>query len=1390
MKKAIFGIVIITALFIFAGCNNGLQDPPQIPETTPGTGRLTVDLDRPDGRTLLPQVPEFSRYALNFRYTAGGVSDINETADTLPFSIPLLPGEWRVTVTGYVYIEDVDGILDGDYVAASGEADVTIEAGVSTPVTVDLYRTNSTVKGVFEYDIGLPAEGLAGAGLNILSVTDRTVVTTKNLLEAASGGIALDEGYYLVQVRVVTGRVRAKTELMHIYGGHTTIAAGAAWDFDTEEGVYLSLAELSAFLSTVPANTVDNPYSQIKLITDWASLSTPDEFLGNMYSVLNGRYVGIDLSEAVNVDGIGVTTTYSANRNRLVSVVLPEGLTAIGDGAFYGCTGLTNVIIPDSVTSIGSYAFQNCIGLTNITIPDRVTSIENGAFSNCTGLTSVTFNGVISSSGFSSDNIFPGDLRIKYFDTFGGIGLYITADPGNNAVWMREGVAGITAPFWLVGSAVSLAVPTIAIPAGQTVTAQGWQISDNGSSVWANFTPPATADMSWNGKSLRYYIVSSGNQTYYSNIVNIRVFDTNNIVTVTNTDEWNTVLNFISSNGNDQTYIINVNGDVPVTGSTDNTFGTATGMMVTLKGTGKLYLTSQGNMIRLTADQTLIIDSVDLILQGLTNGQNGAAEDNNATVVYVNSNGILKMENGEISGNTTTSTVSSSYGGVCIANATFIMNGGKISGHTSSMYGGGVNILYGGTFTMNSGVISGNTCNYFGGTTSGSGGGVFVGDSGIFTMTGGIISDNTARDGGGVFIYYGGTTIEGGEILGNTALNNGGGVYLYSGTFTMNSGEISGNNAFYGGGVYVANNSIFRIVTGAIYGSNENNSSLRNTSSGGAALNKDNSGTAERGTFNNTTWVSAGSLYSTDTTIWVTNGEFIGISNNTVPVWYEGSAFTLTTPEVTLPERQTITAQGWQISDTGSGGWSNFTPPPTVDISFKGKSLRYYAVSSGGQTYYSNAVIISILDANNMLVSNADEWNAAITIINNGGNDQTYTVHINGDIGVEGATIGTATGTTVILKGTGKLYLTNQGNLIRIGSNRTLIIDSAYLTLQGLTNGQNGATQDNNTAVVYINSNGTFIMEDGEISGNTTITSSSSTSSGGVYVAANATFIMNGGKISGNTNANTTTTSTSFSGGGGVYVAGNGSFTMNGGTISGNTNTSSSASPSYAYGGGGVFIAANAAFTMNSGDIISNTDNTNYNRGGGGVFVNGSSSSSGVFNMSGGTISGNSSQGGAGGGVNVYEYATFTMGGGIISGNTASLQGGGVYKNSYATFTMSGGTISGNTASNYGGGVYATGSGNFTMLGGIISGNTSNRGGGVCVVSYGGIFHIVNGTVYGSNASPATLRNTLRSGGSGAALYVESGTAQRGILNGETWNSMGDLSTTDDTINVVNGVLQ
>ncbi len=110
----------------------------------------------------------------------------------------------------------------------------------------------------------------------------------------------------------------------------------------------------------------------------------------------------------LTISGTGQMTDYSYSeeipwygyKENIASAVIEEGVTSIGTGAFYGCSGLKDVSISSGVRSIGFSAFSGCSGLTDVMIPDSVTSIEGSAFSGCSGLTDVMIPGSVTSIGY------------------------------------------------------------------------------------------------------------------------------------------------------------------------------------------------------------------------------------------------------------------------------------------------------------------------------------------------------------------------------------------------------------------------------------------------------------------------------------------------------------------------------------------------------------------------------------------------------------------------------------------------------------------------------------------------------------------------------------------------------------------------------------------------------------------------------------------------------------------------------------------------------------------------------------------------------------------------------------------------------------------------------
>ncbi|MCD8003253.1 MAG: leucine-rich repeat domain-containing protein, partial [Clostridia bacterium] len=62
------------------------------------------------------------------------------------------------------------------------------------------------------------------------------------------------------------------------------------------------------------------------------------------------------------------TAPWCDSAGEITSVIIEDGVTSIGEGAFWDCTSLESATISDSVTEIGLGAFYNCYSLTSITI--------------------------------------------------------------------------------------------------------------------------------------------------------------------------------------------------------------------------------------------------------------------------------------------------------------------------------------------------------------------------------------------------------------------------------------------------------------------------------------------------------------------------------------------------------------------------------------------------------------------------------------------------------------------------------------------------------------------------------------------------------------------------------------------------------------------------------------------------------------------------------------------------------------------------------------------------------------------------------------------------------------------------------------------------------------
>ena len=145
----------------------------------------------------------------------------------------------------------------------------------------------------------------------------------------------------------------------------------------------------------------------------------------------------------------------------LKTVKLPQGITALGEIAFYQCNALTTVTLPETLTSIGNYAFSSCYDLTSIDLPDGVTSIGSHAFNYCEALTSITLPDKVTSIG---DHAFDSCYDLKSIDLPDGL-----ESIGDDAFYSCKALTSIDLPdglesigenaFWECDALTSITLP-------------------------------------------------------------------------------------------------------------------------------------------------------------------------------------------------------------------------------------------------------------------------------------------------------------------------------------------------------------------------------------------------------------------------------------------------------------------------------------------------------------------------------------------------------------------------------------------------------------------------------------------------------------------------------------------------------------------------------------------------------------------------------------------------------------------------------------------------------------------------------------------------------------------------------------------------------------------
>ena len=482
---------------------------------------------------------------------------------------------------------------------------------------------------------------------------------------------------------------------------------------------------------------------------------------------------------------------------------------------------------------------------------------------------------------------------------------------------------------------------------------------------------------------------------------------------------------------------------------------------------------------------------------------------NNTSLLRVNSGGTLNIKSGAIiTGNydeTEYEEFDISGGSIYLNDGTLIMSGGEISGNTAI-----------------------------------SGAGVCLSNNSSFTMTGGIIKDNNATIGAGVCLFNSTFIMSGGEISGNSAFSGGGVCLLDNCNFTMSSGMINGNTAALGAGVSSGcidnDNPIFGtfIMTGGEISGNTAYSDSGYFGNGSGVY------------VNNCIFILGGTTVIRENTNTEENSDNVYLEN--------GNYITLGIDDsIPMPGMdiwvQTRNANGLIVNSGANGDIKYY-----FHADEEGKAICL----SGDQLIIKNAPVI-LYESENTVIH--DDLVSALNSINSAG---TYLIeiyeHQTGLAALEAYNLSLSGLNLTLIAPDNPIIvqLSGTGSIFTVNSGVTLTIDNGVI-LKGI--------DDNDASLIEID-RGTFIMNGGEISNNT------SPSGGGVMLLRTGSiFTMTGGKICYNN------TLEDGSDGGGVNIS-QGTFTMTGGEICYN-NISNNLS-----NGGGVYVSSAGTFILGGTAVI------------------------------------------------------------------------------------------------------------------------------------------------------------------------------------------------------------
>ena len=243
-----------------------------------------------------------------------------------------------------------------DYAAANGK--IAVISSVDKPYDVQMYDNANAI---------VAAYGCKGSAVD----------PTEALIGGATGSAAAYGPNIIAAVEVILGTFEAQGKLPV----NIPVLDMASRTF-TDEIAYERGYGLT-YEAKKPIEVVAEGWSGY---TTWILTSDGTLTVSPTEERWNGK---CNMANYHKIDGV-LTLPWSNYADQITTVVIEEGVNAVGQMAFYELPNLKTVILPESIEEVRNYTFKNVTSLTTINL-EVVETICEGAFYGCSGLEDLTF---------------------------------------------------------------------------------------------------------------------------------------------------------------------------------------------------------------------------------------------------------------------------------------------------------------------------------------------------------------------------------------------------------------------------------------------------------------------------------------------------------------------------------------------------------------------------------------------------------------------------------------------------------------------------------------------------------------------------------------------------------------------------------------------------------------------------------------------------------------------------------------------------------------------------------------------------------------------------------------------------------------------------------------